>query len=200
MPPMCCLPTAELPDAPLPSPASRTVPVPRFPRYYQGAMTSCRPSRRASLPSLGGTTRSARVSPVVRPSAAAGGVLELFTRYLRPGKVSGNDRISYVPGEPAVLLPCSPTPAGPTHQAITMRRRGPRYVHGEGSRINSFRGSITRLRHWLSTLRRPGRPGTTQDSLPAAGQALPDGIAYPQSSNERFHDVSYIHPPFPSST
>ncbi len=36
-------------------------------------MTSCRPSRRTSLSSLGGTTRSARVSPVVRPSAAACG-------------------------------------------------------------------------------------------------------------------------------
>jgi len=61
-----------------------------------------------------------------------------------------------------------------------------------------FRGSITRLRHWLSTLRRPGRPDTTQDSLPTAGQALPDGLDYPQGSIERFHDVSYIDPPFPS--
>src|SRR5262249_18064917 len=32
-------------------------PVPALPRYCQGATTSCRPSRRASLPSLGGTTR-----------------------------------------------------------------------------------------------------------------------------------------------
>ncbi len=55
-----------------------------------------------------------------------------------------------------------------------------------------FRGSITRLRHWLSTLRRPGRPDTTQDSLPVAGQALPDGLAYPQGSIERFHDISYF--------
>jgi len=114
--------------------------------------------------------------------------------------VGGDDRISYVPGEPVVLLPCSPTPAGPTHQALTMRRRGPRNVHDEGSHENSFRGSITRLRHWLSTLRRPGRPDTTQDSLPAAGQALPDGLGYPQGSNERFQGVSYIYPPFPSST
>src|SRR5436190_3695484 len=31
---------------------------------------------------------------------------------------NGNDGISQVPGESNVLLPCSPTPAGPTHQAI----------------------------------------------------------------------------------
>ena len=30
-------------------------------------------------------------------------------------------------------------------------------------------------------------PAPTQDSLPAAGPALPDGIGYPQGFNERFH-------------
>jgi len=40
-----------------------------------------------------------------------------------------------------------------------------------------FRGSITQLQHWLSTLRSMGYPMTTQDSLPAAGQALPDGLS-----------------------
>ena len=30
-------------------------------------------------------------------------------------------------------------------------------------------------------------PAPTQDSFPAAGPALPDGIGYPQGSNERFH-------------
>ena len=45
-----------------------------------------------------------------------------------------------------------------------------------------FRGSIARRLIWLSTLRRSGHPPTTQDSLPAAGPALPDGIGYPQGS------------------
>src|SRR4029453_2199644 len=49
-----------------------------------------------------------------------------------------------------------------------------------------FRGSITRPLTWLSTLRRVGRPTTTQDSLLAAGPALPGGIGYPQGSGERF--------------
>jgi hypothetical protein len=34
-----------------------------------------------------------------------------------------------------------------------------------------FRGSIARLRHSLSTLRRTGYPAATQDSLPAAGRS-----------------------------
>jgi len=46
-------------------------------------------------------------------------------------------------------------------------------------RVLFFRGSITRLTCSLSTLRREGRPSTTQDSLPAAGQALPGGVGYP---------------------
>ena len=45
-----------------------------------------------------------------------------------------------------------------------------------------FRGSIARRLISLSTLRRGGHPPTTQDSLPAAGPALPDGIGYPQGS------------------
>jgi hypothetical protein len=32
-------------------------------------------------------------------------------------------------------------------------------------------------------------PTPTQDSLPAAGPALPDGIRYPQGFFERFHIV-----------
>ena len=92
-----------------------------------------------------------------------------------------------------MLLPCSSTPAGLTHLALTMRRRGPRCVHDEGSHVSYFRGSITRLRHWLSTLRRPGYPDATQDSLPAVGQALPDGLDYPQGSNERFSGC-ILHP------
>ena len=49
------------------------------------------------------------------------------------------------------------------------------------------RGSVTRRP--ASIHRVPagsGSPTTTQDSLPVAGQALPDGLAYPQGSNERF--------------
>jgi len=145
---------------------------------------------------------SARVSPATRPSAAAGGLLELVTRYLRPG--NGSVETTGSPtflGNPACALALLSDP-GRTDgiRPVAMPRRGPHGVHGRGSCMYSFRGSITRLRHWLSTLRSAGYPYTTQDSLPVAGQALPDGLDYPQGSIERFQAVSYIHPPFPSST
>ena len=57
----------------------------QFHGYHQDALTSCRPSRRPSLPSIGGTTGAlvsfrSRHHRVLR---CAG--LELVTRYLQPG-------------------------------------------------------------------------------------------------------------------
>ncbi len=50
---------------------------------------------------------------------------------------------------------------------------------------NSFRGSITRPTDSLSTLRRPGYPGPTQDSLPDGGQPFRAGLA-PAGFQRRF--------------
>ena len=62
-------------------------------------MTSCRPSHRTSFPSLGGTTAAlVGFAPVLDECTYTG--LELVTRYLHPGCCRGDDRISYVPGEP----------------------------------------------------------------------------------------------------
>jgi hypothetical protein len=50
----------------------------------------------------------------------------------------------------------------------------------------------------LFTLRPVGYPHRTQNSLPAAGQALPGGIEYPQGSDERFLSCNrYIRSSFP---
>ena len=49
-----CRPTLRFPPQ---GPPRR---VPLLPRYYQSATTSCRPSRRTSLPSFGGTSASTR--------------------------------------------------------------------------------------------------------------------------------------------
>ena len=49
----------------------------------------------------------------------------------------------------------------------------------------AFRGSITRRWIWLSTLCSGSCPLATQDSLPAAGPALSDGIGYPQDSRRK---------------
>ncbi len=102
-------------------------------------MTSCRSSRRASLPSRQRYHPSARISPARWPSAATGGLQELVTRYLRPGRRRWKRQdLLRSWGTPIVLLPCSPTPAGPTHQALVMHRHGPRADHDEGSRIRAF--------------------------------------------------------------
>jgi hypothetical protein len=37
-----------------------------------------------------------------------------------------------------------------------------------------------------------GLPAITQDSLPAAGPALPDGMSYPQGSYKRFHVMTIL--------
>jgi len=79
-------------------------------------------------------------------------------------------------GTPRVPWPCSPTPVGsvtPGHSGAPTR--SPRLTRARTPTM-IFRGSIARPGHSLSTLRREGYPSTAQDSLPAAGQALPGGI------------------------
>jgi len=125
--------------------------------------------------------------------------LELLTRYLRPGYCRGNDRSSQVPGEPRLsVCTCSnPTPAGllaPDHYGaaawplVQQQQRLPR---------KDFRSSIAWLSDSLSTLRRTGHPATTQDSLPAAGQALPDGLSTRKVPTKGFKVVS-LHLILPS--
>jgi hypothetical protein len=108
----CCSPSAWLLDASLPIPRVLAGRVPRLPRYYQGTATSCRPSRRTSLPSFGDTTgtrafRSRRRG--VWPTTGLG----LFARWPRPGFLPW--RRQDLPsswGTPIPVCPCSPTPAG----------------------------------------------------------------------------------------
>lgn len=86
-------------------------------------------------------------------------------------------------GDPRVCLPCSSTPARPRRLAIAAPRCCPRSILRRRPRqVPHFRSSITQLSHSLSTLRSPGHPDTTQDSLPAGGYPLPDGIRTPIGS------------------
>jgi len=150
-------------------------------------MTSCRPSRRASFPSLGDTTRALVFRPMhgrAPPRAGSPGVGHpVPPAGMLSVETAGSPTFL---GNPHCALALLSDPGGtdasghddaPARPPLCPRRRLPR---------SYFRGSITRLRHWLSTLRRPGHPDTTQDSLPAAGQTLPDGLDYPQGSNRRF--------------
>jgi len=91
------------------------------------------------------------------------------------------------PGNPQVLLPCSPTPAGPPRLAFTARwccSRGSDYEsssHVIISRLNHTASALAvyaSCRHFLAT---------TQNSLPGDGQPFPGGIpVYPLSSCGEF--------------
>ncbi len=72
-------------------------------------------------------------------------------RKVAAGRQSGPPRF---PCNPLSLCPVLRPRQDRTHQAITVQRHGPRYVHGEGSHdLSSFRGSIARPWDWLFTLR-----------------------------------------------
>ena len=91
------------------------------------------------------------------------------------------------PGNPIVLLPCSPTTVGPRRLAFTALWWCPRTLKRRRlQRCGQFRGSITRLRHWLSTLR-AAIPDDDARLASGGGQPFPGGIpVYPLSSYRQF--------------
>ncbi len=163
-----------------------------FPSFH-GTMALCdslRPSRRAPLPSLGDTLRCAcRFAPggPGRPTAGLGFVV----RSPQPESSRREAvRASQVPVQPAVPMPCSSTPAGPhapghygaaTRPPLCPRRRLPRFI--QLSRLN-------RTALGLAVYASPGAlPHKTQNSLPAAGQALPGGDWCPAGLLRKVSDM-----------
>ena len=190
----------HVPGASLPSTGSSRALVPPLLRYYQGTATSCRPSRRASLPSLGGTTGTRTLRSrrrCVWPTTSLG----LFTRYPRPGLLpwrrqdlpsSWGTSIAHLhmlsdSGGTALPRPFG-TGARPW---VEERPRLPRET--------DFRSSIPWLLGWLSTPRSAGCPDATQDSLPGAGQALLGGLSTRKVPLKGFQNaILTSFPPFPS--
>ena len=122
-------------------PSLPRVPTAEFP-CFDGTMERSdllRPSRRARLPSPGDTTCCARRICSLRPrhrTAGQGFIIRAPLPDPSTWRRSGSPRFL---GNPPVPLPCSPTPAGPTRQAIRRHRRGPRSDNDEGSRdIKAF--------------------------------------------------------------
>ena len=120
--------------------------LPRLHRYYRDAPTPCRPSRRASFPSLGGTTlalcfapATSSASPRARSVCSSGAPLR---------KLSGrDDRASWVPGRP----PCPHAPlfdpggtSTPGHCGVSVLPSALR--DGVGSRIWYFEAQSRSLR------------------------------------------------------
>ncbi len=117
-----------------------------------------------------------------------------------PGIVGrGDDRISHVPEKPQVCLCHGPRPRRATRvkpDCDQSARSPQRPRRGHPAKIG-LSGLETRLQHSLSTLRSKGYPNTTQDSLPAAGQALPDGLIPARFQRKVSVLFPYITSPFP---
>ena len=157
-----------------------------------------RPSRRTSLV----VWRYQMVRPHFRshqPETLAAG-----PEFIHPVSATGSKHLETTGspkflGNPSVSMPCSPTPAGPTHQAMTMRRRGPHPVpNSEGSlRRATFRGSMTRPGHSLSTLRPDGRPPGRKTRFPLSATLYGTGLATRRVPTKGFENASYIPSSFP---
>src|SRR5271157_5840869 len=96
---------------------------------------------------------------------------------LRPAVTTETTGSLRFPSDPHVPTPCSWTPVGPKY-ARPLRRLGtaPACVNNGGSREQKISG-LDRTALGLAVYASQWRsPATTQDSLPAAGQALQDGI------------------------
>ena len=105
----------------------------------------------------------------------------------------GEIRFSQVPVEPQLsVCSCSPTPVGRRHLTSSDAHVLPPLIQRRRLRRQYCRGSMAWLPDSLSTLRGAGHPNTTQDSLSAAGRALPDGNCTRKGSSERFHSQLLI--------
>ena len=151
-----------------------------------GAMTSCRPSRRASLPSLGGTSGFTRCVCSWADECAA------KAWSCSPGSSSreyrrGNDRISQVLGEPQLsVCTCSlPTPAGPHAPDHYSAAAWPLVIEWQRLLRKVFRRSIAWLSDSLSTLRSAGRPAPRKTRFRPLVKRYRTGF-HPQGSDERF--------------
>jgi len=150
------------------SPASTVLP---------GRCDSLRPSLRARLPSLGGTTRCTHCFAPPRRGVRRRGPRVWDAGCPLPAvAVETSGPLTFL-RNPLCLCPAlrprrtgrpRPITRRPTWPPLKPRRRLPHF---------DFRGSITRLQHWLSTPRRVGCPTATQDSLPAAGPGA-TGLAW----------------------
>jgi hypothetical protein len=98
-------------------------------------------------------------------------------------------------GAPCVPTPCSQTPAGPVppgqYGGLTRPTRCQHRRLPAGKSISGLNSTALARAVYASSL---PLLAATEDSLPAAGPALPGGIGYPQGSTERFQGCSRLHP------
>jgi len=88
-------------------------------------------------------------------------------------------------------------PGSPPRCLLASRCRLPPFPRRRLPHRQISRGSITRPTCSLSTLRSPGRPGTTQDSVPAGGQPCRAGLDTRRVSMKSFGSTSCFSSSFP---
>jgi len=168
-----------------PSRGPRRTQVPPFPRSYQGTMTSCHPSHRTSLPSLGGTSVAlVRFAPRRTSAPPRPGVGD-------PVAPAGNlpRRRQDLPsswGTPIPVCTWSQTPAG---QCIPNQNRthcmAPGGQKAEAPAIRLLSKLVSMAFGIAVYASRGGLPRPAQDWLPGAGYALLGGLD-PQGSDKWF--------------
>ena len=155
-------------------------------------MTSCRSSRRTSLPSFGGTSRVHSFFSLPSRRVHCRG-LELLSRYLRPGVRRGNDRISQVPGEPRLSVRSCSVDAGRTAGTRPLRCRsmapGIRTARAPAKGLSTLNSMAFGLAVYASQCGLP----TPHARLASGRWSGATGRAFhPQGSTERFQS-SFLH-------
>ena len=184
--PVVLPPSASVARRPLPSTGSRRV---RFPGF-NGTMKRSDSLRTFTTDFLFVRPSLPLVCACLRRSAQARRRPDGLGLWVRPPRVPlgrWSRRASHVPGEPLCAYAVFSDPGGTRSTRLAVVGRGPRFIPQRGltaglaiSRLNSTASALT---VYASSAALPQR---AQDSLPAACQALPGGIGYPQSSYGRF--------------
>jgi hypothetical protein len=172
--------------------------VPRLPRYYEtlrllllplpGLIAFARRYRRRAL----AFAPPAEDAPPGGPGALGTVAPQTAIGYDGEGR---SPRFLGAPGDGSLG---SRTPVGPTRQALTACRRGPRLCQERRlpTREKNFEAPCPSfpsggLRFVPAVARRHARPAS------GCQPALPGGVGYPQNPNERFPRCSHISSPFP---
>ena len=105
----------------------------------------------------------------------------------RPHRVTNKERMSppRFLGDPCIHALLS-DPGGVAASGHSIQSLLPSAIPKTSAPHGQFRGSITRPARSLCTLRRRGRPRTTQHSVPVDGQSLPARDLHPTGHKKRF--------------
>ncbi len=181
---------------PPPGPAG---PVPRLHQYYEGATTSCRPSRRASFPSLGDTSvalvvfaprrTSAPSRPGVGRPVSPAGRLPRRRQDLPSSWRTSIVRLHMFPSDSGRIAYTRPVQCSNVALGISKAKAPTKGL----SKLNSMAfGLAVYASQGVCTKGAAQSRGPTQDSLPAAGQALPDGL-YTRKVPTKGFKVASLH-------